>query len=135
VTLDFSALPGMQSGTLPPGYRAELAYAVTDDVVVLGYGRDFVASVLDATPASSLASNDRFKSLLGRVSAENLGLSFVDLNGIRTVVEPIVKATGTEAWASYEKDIKPYLEHVDAIITSVRKDGSVDRSEAAVTVH
>jgi hypothetical protein len=134
VILDFSAAPGMTPGSLPPGYKAELAYAVTSDVVVLGYGRDFVASVLDARPGSNLASDDRFKKLLSRVGEDNLGLSFIDVTAIRGLVEPLVQqAAPADAWTKYQTDLKPYLEHIDAVISSVRKDGALDRTQAALT--
>jgi hypothetical protein len=134
VILDFSAAPGMTPGSLPPGYKAELAYAVTSDVVVLGYGRDFVASVLDAGPGSNLAGDDRFKKLLGRVGEDNLGLSFIDVTAIRGLIEPLVQqAAPADAWTKYQTDLKPYLEHIDAVISSVRKDGALDRTQAALT--
>jgi hypothetical protein len=134
VILDFSAAPGMTPGSLPPGYKAEFAYAVTSDVVVLGYGRDFVASVLDAGAGTNLAADDRFKKLLGRVGEDNLGLSFVDVTAIRGLIEPLVQqAAPADTWTKYQTDLKPYLEHIDAFISSVRKDGALDRTQGAVT--
>jgi hypothetical protein len=134
VIIDLSAAPGMNAAALPAGYKAEFAYAVNADVAVLGYGRDFVASVLDARPGSSLSSNDRFKALLGRVGDENIGLWFVDLNAIRTMIEPIVQqaAQGND-WTSYVTQLKPYLEHIDAMVASIRKDGGTDRTQAILT--
>ena len=132
--LDFSAVPGMTSGSLPPGYKAEIAYAITKDVVVLGYGRDFVASVLDAGPGSNLASDTRFKALLSRVGEDNIGVSFVDVNALRGLIEPLVQqAAPADAWTQYQTNLKPYLEHVDAVISSVHKDGALDRGQAAIT--
>jgi hypothetical protein len=131
--LDFSAAPGIKPNSLPPGYKAEFAFASSNDVVVLGYGRDFVASVLDAGPGSSLASDDRFTKLVGRVGEENLGLSYVDVNGIRLLIEPLIQQTAPAAWTGYQADIKPYLEHLDAAISVLRKDGALDRGAAALT--
>jgi hypothetical protein len=132
--LDFSAVPGMASGSLPPGYKAEIAYAITKDVVVLGYGRDFVASVLDAAPGTNLASDTRFKALLSRVGEDNIGVSFVDVNALRGLIEPLVQqAAPADVWTQYQANLKPYLEHVDAVISSVRKDGALDRGQAALT--
>ena len=89
-----SAAAVESSGGLPPGVKAELAYAVTDDVVVIGYGEAFVASVLDAGPGPSLADDSRFSDLVKRVGEENIGLSFVDIRAIRELVEPLVKDDG-----------------------------------------
>jgi hypothetical protein len=134
VILDFSAAPGMTPGSLPPGYKAEIAYAVTSDIVVVGYGSNFVASVLDAGPGSNLAADDRFKKLVGRVGEENLGLSFIDVTAIRALIEPLVQqAAPADSWTKYQTDLKPYLEHIDAVISSVRKDGALDRTQAAMT--
>ena len=134
--IDFSAMPGMNTsgGGLPPGYKPEFAYAVTNDVAVLGYGRDFVASVIDAGSGANLAGDERFKKLIGRVGEENLGVSFMDVNAIRGLIEPLIQQASPEAWTAYETDVKPYVDHLDALISSVRKDGSVDRGNGAMTL-
>jgi hypothetical protein len=103
---------------------------------VVGYGRDFVAAVLDAGPGSSLADDARFKSLLQRVGSENISLSYVDIAGIRGLIEPLVKQQMTPAkWAEYQAEYRPYLEHFDALIGAVHKDGSVDSGSSQLTVH
>ena len=132
--LDFSAASG--TGTLPPGYKAEIAWAVNQDVAVLGYGSDFVASVLDAGPGHSLADDARFKALLSRVGVENISTTFVDVAALRTLVEPLVRASApADKWAAYVKEIQPYLAPFDAVISGVHKDGGIDRGTGLVTVH
>jgi hypothetical protein len=134
--LDLSAVPGLGSGDLPPGYKPEFAWAVNKDVVVIGYASSFVKAVLDAGPGSSLADDARFKALLGRVGADNLGMSFVDIAAIRGLVEPLAQAAApADAWAYYTREIQPYLKPLDAVITNVRKDGSSDRSTGVITAH
>jgi hypothetical protein len=133
---DLSGVSGMETGKLPPGYKAEIAWASNNDVAVIGYGRDFVATVLDTGPGSSLADDARFKSLLDRVGAQNISLGFVDVAGIRALVEPLVLQRMTpEKRAEYEKEYRPYLEHFEALIGAVRKDGSLDRGSSQLTVH
>lgn len=123
-----------QSGGLPPGVKAEIAWTVTDDVVAIGYPAAYVNAILDAGPGPSLADDDRFKSLLARVGAENLGETFVDIQGIRTLVEPLVKPLVPEKdWAFYEKEIQPYVSHLDALISSSRADGNINRLPMAFT--
>jgi hypothetical protein len=39
-----------------------------------------------------------------------------------------------EKWAEYQKEYKPYLEHFDALIGAVHKDGSVDLGSSQLTV-
>ena len=77
--VDFSKVAGTSEAHLPPGYKPEIAWAFTPDVAVIGYGSDFVASVLDAGPGPSLADDARFQDLVKRVGAENLSMSFVDV--------------------------------------------------------
>ncbi len=134
--VDFSGMAGANALGLPAGYKPELAWATNADVTVVGYGRDFVASVLDSGPGNSLADDARFKALLGRVGAENTSASFVDVAAIRSLVEPIAKSmVPADRWAYYETDIKPYLAPFDALIQATRKDGQLDRSSGLVTVH
>ena len=133
--LDLSAVPGMKNGSLPPGYKPEFAWASNADIAVMGYGSAFVKAVLDAGPGSSLADDARFKALLGRVGAENMGMSFLDVAAIRRLVEPLAQATApADQWTRYTTDVQPYLAPIDAVIGAVRKDGSVDRGSAAFTV-
>jgi uncharacterized protein DUF3352 len=134
--VDFSKMEGMAASDLPPGYKAELAWAVTPDVVVVGYGADFVGAVLDAGPGPSLADDARFQGLVNRVGAQNESLGFVDITAIRALVEPVIQQRLTaDKWAEYTKEYRPYLEHFDALIGAVHKDGSVDEGVSALTVH
>ena len=134
--LDLSAVPGMTSSGLPPGYKPEFAWAVNKDVVVIGYASSFVKAVLDAGPSTSLADDARFKALLGRVGADNLGMSFIDIAAIRGLIEPLAQAAApADAWAFYIKEIQPYLKPLDAVISNVSKDGANDRSTGALTAH
>jgi hypothetical protein len=132
--VDLSGVPGM--GELPAGYKPEIAFAVNQDVAVVGYGRDFVASVLDAGPGHSLADDARVKALLSRVGTENVSASFVDIAAIRKLVEPVLQGSvPAEKWATYVKEIQPYLAPFDATVTVLRKDGGTDRGTSLVTVH
>jgi Protein of unknown function (DUF3352) len=132
--IDFSAAMAA-SGGVPPGVKAELAYTVTDNVVVVGYGAAFVDSVLDAGPGKSLADDARFKNLIGRVGTENLGLTFVDVQAIRNLVEPLVKPlVSDEEWATYQREIVPYVSHLDALVSSSKIDGEINRLPMSFTV-
>jgi hypothetical protein len=131
--VDFSAAMA-QAGGVPPGVKAEIAWTVTDDLVAIGYPAAYVNAILDAGPGPSLADDDRFKSLLARVGAENLGETFVDIQGIRALAEPLVKPLVPEKdWAFYEKEIQPYVSHLDALISSSRADGNINRLPMAFT--
>ena len=132
--LDASKVAG--ATTLPAGYKAEIAWAANQDVAVIGYGRDFVASVLDTGPGHSLADDARFKAGLSRVGAENIATSFVDITAIRKLVEPLVQAEASpEEWTRYTKEIQPYLAPFDVVVGATRKDGANDHSTSLITVH
>jgi hypothetical protein len=136
---DLAGLAGMAGvspemfGTGVPTGRLELAYAVTDDVVVLGSGPGFVRSVLDTTPETSLARNDRYAALISKVGP-GTGSSFADLTAIRELIEGAMTEADQAARAEYETDIMPFLSPIDALVGSSSITGDVSRSTLIVTV-
>jgi hypothetical protein len=132
--IDFSEAAGGATD-LPPGYEAEIAYAVSADIVAIGYGEEWVKSVLDAGPGPSLAEDDRYESLLDRVGEENLGVTFADITAIRELIEPLARSElPADQWAAYEREVAPYLLPFDALVAGSRKDGELDRMPQAITV-
>lgn len=134
-TVDLGSLGSMlgsQSGLGPQLSAAtKLAYAVTDQVVVAGVNPDFVKAVLDARTGDSLAKQPRFASLLEKAGASNGGLVWVDVAAVRDLVEPLVPAADHDR---YEKDIKPYLAPLDALVSSTVVDGDLDRSTVILSL-
>ncbi len=114
--IDLSGLSGL-AGSMAPGVAVpadlKLAYAVTDEVVVLGYGTDFVKAVLDARTGDSLAKDPRFADALARVGTKHTGLMWVDVAGIRDLVEGLLPS---DARSTYETDVKPYLDAFNSLI-------------------
>jgi hypothetical protein len=134
--LDFSNSPSFSTGSLPPGYKPEIAFATNADVAVVGIGQAWVESVLDAGPGQSLADDARFKALLDRAGSDNIAVAFVDLAAIRTLLEPVIQPTmPADSWAYYVREIQPYLRPLDALISTGRKDGSLDRGVTIITAH
>jgi hypothetical protein len=134
--IDLSGMPGVSTAGLPAGYKPEFAWATNADVTVVGYGSNFVAAVLDAGPGNSLGDDARFKALLGRVGADNIGVAFLDVAAIRALLEPIAQAqVPADKWTKYTTEIQPYLEPLDAVISAIRKDGATDRGTGAFTTH
>jgi hypothetical protein len=125
--------PGSLGGASLPTGHVEIAYAVTDQVVVIGASPGFVKHVLDTTPATSLASTDRFKALTGRVGA-GVGTVFVDVAAIRGLIETAMASADPSAVASYEQDVKPFLAPFDALIASTSVKDTVLSSKFIVTV-
>ena len=131
-----AGMAGLGSGAaaipLPTG-RVEIAFAVTDKVVVIGSGPAFVKHVLDTTSATSLASNDRYKALAGRAGTGSR-CSFVDIAAIRGLIEKAVAGADPAALAAYEKDVKPYLAPFDALYASSSVGGDLTSSTILITV-
>src|SRR5439155_19982201 len=84
---DLGATAGVPA--LPIEGHAEIAYASTADLIVVGVGDTFVKSVLDTKPGSSIADDGRFKSLIGRVGDQNVGDAFVDIAAARELAEMV----------------------------------------------
>jgi hypothetical protein len=124
--------PEMLGTDLPAG-RVELAFAVTDSVVILGSGPGFVRSVLDTTPDTSLARNDRYEALIAR-AGQGTGSGFVDLTAIRELIEGAMTNADAAERAEYETNIKPFLVPFDAMVASNAIVGDVSRSTTIVTV-
>jgi hypothetical protein len=139
VSLDTAKLSGMAGGSaaaLPvPTGNVEIAYAVTDKVVVIGSGANFVKAVLDTTPSTSLASNESYKTLADRAGT-GTGGAYVDLEGVRGLIEKAAvdgKADAAEL-KKYETDIKPFLVPFDAMFAAGSIDGDLTRSVIYITV-
>jgi Protein of unknown function (DUF3352) len=126
------------AGDLPPGItlpkgHVQIAWAITDDLVVIGSGPDFVARVLDTTDATSLASTDRYKDLTGRFGTGD-GTSFVDISAIRVMSEGLAKSVDPSSLSSYDSDVKPFLSPFDAMYVSSSVGGDLTRSTIVITV-
>jgi hypothetical protein len=137
---DLAGLAGMAGGVSPemlgsglPAGRMEIAYAITDEVVVLGSGPGFVRSVLDTTPDTSLARNDRYEALISKVG-QGAGSGFLDITAIRDMIEGAMANADAAERAEYETDIKPFLTPIDALVGSSAIAGDISRSTVIVTV-
>ena len=109
----------------------QISYAVTDDVVVLGYGTAFTKAVLDARTGESLADTERFKAALEQAGTTHASLFWLDVTGIRDLVEAQVPAADK---AEYEADLKPYLEAFDSVIGTYAPAEDLDRGTVIIRV-
>jgi hypothetical protein len=137
---DPEGLAGMAGGgALPaqgefPFDRLSIAFATTDEVVVIGSGPDFVKAVLDAGPGPSLADDGRYQSSVGRVGAEHTGVSYVDIAGVRTLIEAHLDEASAEERAEYVESIQPFLTPFDTFAAATVIGGDLNESHAIVTV-
>ncbi len=137
VSVDLASLAGLAGGRLgmPSNLPSDLslAWAATDKVVVLGVGTDFVKSVLDTQAGGpSLATQPRFSDGISRAGSANSGVVWVDVAGLRQIAEPLLPSPSR---SSYDSDIKPYVEPLDAIIGASVAGADVDRSTFVLTVN
>ena len=133
-----SGMSGMSGATMPlplPAGDLEIAYAVTDDVVVIGSGPGFVKHVLDTTKETSLASNDRYAKLASRAGS-GTSETWIDITAIRQLLEKAATDNHADAaeLAKYEKEIKPFLVPFDALFGSASVDGDLGHSVFYITV-
>jgi hypothetical protein len=135
--VDFGDLRDLGVNPGIPGYpvsgRLEIAFASTADLVVVGVGDTFVKSVLDTASGASLADDGRYKALLDRVGANNVGSSFVDLTAARELLERL-GADSPAQMATYIRDIKPYLLPLDALVQATVIDGDLTRTTGILVV-
>lgn len=128
VPVDPSMTPGLPEGSI------EIAFAATDDVVVIGSGPDFVKSALDAGAGSSLADEARYQDLVARVGSEHTGVTFVDIAAIRGIVEGFLADAPAADRAEYEESIKPFLTPFDAFVAASTVGGETDGQHTVITV-
>jgi hypothetical protein len=124
---------GGNAGVLAPSGHVEIAFAVTDGIVVVGSGPSFVKHVLDTTKDTSLASDPQYKQAADRAGA-GTGTAFVDITGLRGMIEKAIATADPSALAKYETDVKPYLLPFDAMFASSSTNGDLTSSTVIITV-
>jgi hypothetical protein len=132
---DVGKLSGMGDARvipLPTGHL-EIAYAVTDQIVVIGTGPAFVKHVLDTTAGTSLARDPQYSDLADQ-AGPGTGSAFVDITAAREMLEKAMADSGPTSVKDYETDVKPFLTPFDAMFTSGSIDGDLADSIVIVSV-
>jgi hypothetical protein len=133
--VDLSGLGGlvgsMSQGAVTAPTDLAVAYAVTKEVVVLGYGTDFVKGVLDARTGDSLAKSERFSRALTQVGREHASLLWLDVGAVRDYVEGMVPAASRSA---YDANTKPYLAGFDSVIATTIPGDKIDSGTFIIRV-
>lgn len=101
---------GVPPGTLGSGTRASFSLAAMDDVLLLGIGEDVVERILDVESGASLAAGPTYRRFIELGDSPNDIELYVAIDGIVTWVEANVLEGAV--LDSYQRDIKPYLEHL-----------------------
>ncbi len=131
-----AGLLGSASGgavpSLPISGRVELSYTVQRGLAIIGVGPGFVKSILDVKPGAALADQTRYRAVMDRIGSSNVSSAFVDLAGIRKLVEPaLANVPGT---ASYASDVKPYLAPFDIFAAAGVTGDSFNSFNSVLTV-
>jgi hypothetical protein len=133
--IDLSGLGGlvgqMSEGAVAAPTDLKLAYAVTNEVVVLGIGTDFVKGVLDASAGESLADTERFSTALTQAGKEHASLFWLDVAATRDFVEGMVPAADR---SDYDANLKPYLEAFDTVIGTTIPGDEIDSGTVIIRV-
>lgn len=90
------------SGTQP----LEVAIAAKDDLIVAGYSKAFVESVIDTAPGATLADKADYKAVTAAAGGSNFESGYVD---IAAAVDEIGKTAFAADQNRWNLDIKPYL--------------------------
>lgn len=110
----------------------ELQYAVTDARVLIGFGDRFVSRVLALQEDDSLAASQRFQAAItGAGGTSNVASTYLDLAALRGAIEPALPA---EVKADYEREVRPYVEPFDYLVSVSRVTGGATETKAAVVV-
>ncbi|HEX6867168.1 MAG TPA: DUF3352 domain-containing protein [Candidatus Limnocylindrales bacterium] len=118
---------------LPVSGNLEIAVAVSDDIVVIGSGPDFVKHVLDTEPSTSLASTDGYKKLADKAGT-GTSATYVAIDSFREMYEKSFAKDDPAGYATYQKDIEPYLEPLDSLFIGSSVDGDLGKSVFIITV-
>ncbi|MGI8657818.1 MAG: DUF3352 domain-containing protein [Candidatus Limnocylindria bacterium] len=118
---------GMGMG-IPTFSGVVVEYALTDDRALIGLGDAFVRRVLGLDVSDSLASQPRYGDALAEFGgSENAGTVWVDLAGVRGVIEtalgPMIDSGDPDG--VYASEIRPWLLPFDRIIGVIRIDDDV----------
>jgi uncharacterized protein DUF3352 len=132
---DIVALAGGQTTTIPFEGRLEIAYATTDEVIVVGLGDSFVKAVLEPKPGQSLADQASYRTWIDQVGAQNVGSVYLAISSVREAFEGIFRTTQPASFADYVQNIQPYLLPLDAYVQSTVIDGKIDRTTGVLVVH
>jgi hypothetical protein len=133
--VDLAGLGGlvgaMSEGAVEAPADLKLAFTVTDEVVVIAIGTDFVKGVLDARAGESLADTERFKTALQQAGAQHTSLVWLDVAATRGFIEGLVPA---EMRGEYDASYKPYLEAFDSVIGTTSVGDTIDTGTLIIRV-
>ena len=111
----------MQPGLVQPTAPPSIAIAVANNRLYIGLD-DFVVDALNRPAANSLASSTSLQAALGQAGAENAGIIYIDIAGLRAVGESFLPPSDR---TRYDTEIKPFVEPLTQLVMVNRVDGAI----------
>jgi hypothetical protein len=94
----------------------DLAIGAQDNLIVAGYTDAFVKAVIDATPASSLASQADYSAAMGAAGSSNEGAVYINVPALE---DQIGRAAFSSDQSRWTLNYKPYFDHVGGVAGAV----------------
>ncbi len=134
-TVDLGDLPTLLGDLGVPGdfgsARLQFSMAAQDDLLLVGIGEGVIERILDVESASSLQASASYRRAIEVAGPRNDLQVYVAIDAIIGVVESFASA---EDLATWNRDIKPYLEHFAAGAWSSTNVVTTSRARIVLTV-
>jgi hypothetical protein len=100
--------------TLPStsGIAATVGIATKDNLLIAGYGTDFVKAMLDTTSGDSLAAQPGYQTALAAVGKSNTEYGYFDISAVADQIGQSLMASNP---SRYNIDYKPYIDHIGGV--------------------
>jgi hypothetical protein len=110
----------------------EINYGFRNGLFVVAATADEAVRLLNLPSEESLAGTERFRTAVEAAGGdENVGISWVDVAGLRGVAEELLPA---EERDMYEREIRPYLEPLDLLVGIGVREGDDLVQRSIITV-
>jgi Protein of unknown function (DUF3352) len=110
-------------------FTPAVSIAVSDGHLYIGLG-DFAATALAQDPQSSLATDPRYSAAVTEAGAPNAAVIWVD---VAAAAPLLVQMAGADD-ASYETNVKPWVDALDYFVATATVDGDIASLKALLFV-
>ena len=114
---------------VPAGTSLAISVAARGPLVMIGGGETFARHILEAD--DRLADQAGYKKAIARAADKNLGQVYVAAAALLPLAESSLPAAEK---ATFDTDVKPYLEPFDALVMTTTTDGTLSRARVVATV-
>jgi hypothetical protein len=114
---------------VPAGTSLAISVAARGSLVMIGGGETFARHILEAD--DRLVEQAGYKKAIARAADKNLAQVYVATSALLPLAESALPAAEK---ATFEADMKPYLEPFDALVMTTTTDGTLSRTRIVATV-